>query len=484
VEANEALRRIVVRHRRLIGALVVLSLAVVVPWRLLKTPSYQATARIQAQATAPDVDTQAAAILDRASAVAVSPAVVRSALDAAHLQMPAGWVASREISATSLGGSAVITLTVTAPTAHEATGLARALPGAVVSALNQLATLQTDPAMATLNQQISQLTSERNGLLNQINSPANRDTQSVTAGESALLAELTAVNTQLSSLMSTQQQLLATANTNGSAGVISLPDHATTTSRGVVTYGVLAALLGLVLGLLVATLHEVLRPSIADAETAARDLDVPVLGRIDEAAGRTEPADRGLLTRIDLAARRAAVETLVVTGPVAAGTLIDLAAGLERQLAALHARPAGEPDGAGRGHGKPLTADSNGGARRITQEGGKMPGPGELNGGAGGALDLPTMVTPRHAAGAGRTSLALRALAVGELSPGATPVAPALVAMIPDFGPHGELDRISDLSAATGWPVLGVIGIQPARPTGHRHDRRDMTDAIDEGILP
>lgn len=474
MEANEAFRRIVMRHRRLIALLFIIPLVAVVPWRVLRAPAYVATGRIQAQSAAPDVDTQAAAILDRASAVATSPSVVRAAVNAADVTLPRGWVAAHQISATSLGGSAVVVLSVTDPNRAIATSLGRALPGAVVSALNQLSTQQTDPALASLNQQTSQLTAARDALLSQLNASNSKNQSASTAAVGALLAELSAVNAQLAEVSSAQQQLLATASTNGSAGVISLPTNATAVSSGVVTYAVLAGLLGLIIGLLVSTIHEVMKPSIADAGAAARELDVPVLGSLDGIDGALEFADRALLTKIDLAAHRAKVGTVVVTGPLAADELSGLAASLNRQMA-VFSLPSDRAALPGVTTAPSPVARSG---RVRAQRSDSVP---PLNGRAEQATSVTTMPYNPPGGEEGPVLGELCSVALGDLSPGIRLFAPALVVVVRDFAPHRDLDRITDLSATTGWPVLGVIGLGPARRQMSRDRGADPQSTSEQG---
>jgi len=72
VEANEAMRRIIWRHRWLLIVFLIAPVALIVPLRLAQPVTYVATANIQAQGTPPQVDTEVSAILSRVSAIATS----------------------------------------------------------------------------------------------------------------------------------------------------------------------------------------------------------------------------------------------------------------------------------------------------------------------------------------------------------------------------------------------------------------------------
>ena len=130
--------------------------------------------------------------------------------------------------------------------------------------------------------------------------------------------------------------------------MISLPRTATGASRHVAVDGVLAALLGLVLGLLFATLREVMRPTVAQAAAGARELGAVVLGTADERGGRIVALDQDLPERLNLAAHRAGVRTIVLTGPGSPGRLSSLAARLRDRLPAPELAERGERAWAGR----------------------------------------------------------------------------------------------------------------------------------------
>src|ERR1035437_3574096 len=118
------MRRVFWRHRCLLIALMLIPVAAVSSLRLTEPVKYAATASIQAQAAAPQVDTEVTAILSRAAAVATSPSVVQTAINAAGVQRNALDVARHEFTFVYLEGSAFVTLTVTDPSQYVAGRLA------------------------------------------------------------------------------------------------------------------------------------------------------------------------------------------------------------------------------------------------------------------------------------------------------------------------------------------------------------------------
>ena len=143
-----------------------------------------------------------------------------------------------------------------------------------------------------------------------------------------LLSQLAAAEQELANNESEQQQVLATLTTETGASVVSVPTAAAAASRHAVVYGALAGLLGLIVGLLFATLREVLRPTVAQPGAGARELGAVLFGTAEERGGQIVALGRDLPERLNLAAHRAGVSTVVLTGPGSPGRLSSLAARL------------------------------------------------------------------------------------------------------------------------------------------------------------
>jgi hypothetical protein len=412
LEPNELMQRIFWRHRWLLIVCVLVPVAVVAPLVLAKPSTWAATADVQAQAAAPDADTQALAILSRVTAIATSPAVVQGAIDSARVDRNAVEVARHQISTTLVGSSAVAELTVTDPSQQVAMLLTRSLADAVVGVLNGQGG-QSGQQLATLTQQRSLLTASRDDLLKQLAAAQARHELVTSAGVQASITELTAVESQLSANLASEQQIMA----NSSATVISSPTYATSVSGHVVAYCALAALLGLLVGLLIAAIHDLALPTLAEPAAAARELSVEFLGDVQMKNEEVTSLDEELPIMLDLGARRLEAHTLVLTGPVPPTQLTALAAHLDE-------------------HPHAVASSSNGSS---PVDNGFAPGiarPGLT------AVALPE-VTPRRDA--------------DDL---------AIVLVLPRFAPRAALDRVAVIARTTGWPILGVVGLRPPPERG------------------
>jgi hypothetical protein len=452
VEANEAIRRIFWRHRWLLIFLLLVPVAAVAPILRTRPVTYAATASLQAQAAAPDASTQVAAILSRVTAVATSPSVVQAAINSAGVNRNAVTLARHDISVSSLSTSAVITLTVADTSPRVAIGLGRALAAAVVNVLNGLGA-QSSQELAALATQHRQLNAARGKLLKQLAAAQSSREPGTSAGVQASIAELNAVETQLTANATSVQQVLASSTVNEGAGVISAPNYAVSQSRHVASYAALAGLLGLVIGLLIATIHELSRPTLAEPRAAARELSLVLLGNAQVTNAETADIDGELATRLDLAAYRLGARTLVLTGPVPPAALTALAEHLNANL----------PD---------------------TAEPGGTIGPTRVDSPVPGIATLPAHLRaagphPRSPAGSrdagsphllstGSARTGLTVAALPDLTLRARPEEPALVLVLPRFAPRRALDEAVDLGVTTGWPLLGVIGLRLRRSRRRR----------------
>jgi hypothetical protein len=452
VEASEAVRRIFWRHRWLLLSLMILAVAAVVPLREHLAVKYAATATIQGQGTTPDAITQVQAIQSRVSAVATAPEVVGSAISQAKIPRDAVTVARDEVSVSPLGSSAIMTLTVTDPSSKVAVALAGSLANNVVNALNQLG-IKDNPELAALSKTNSQLAGRRDQLLSQLSS-ANTTNASTSVPVQSLLSQLGAVEQQLANNEAEAQQVLATLTTETGASVVSVPTSATGASRHVAVYGALAALLGLVLGLLIATVREVIRPTVAQPGAGARELGAVLFGSCDARGRQVIGLDRDLPERLNLAAHRAGVATVLLTGPGSRVRLAALAARLRDELPsveqadapAVRARTARIDHGPS---GDDLSPDDDV-QRPAIVHGGHRP--------VGLAPDRPADLAtarPARLREQQRTVVTLDDIRLSNPPPDA-----ALVVALPTFAPHSALDQAADLGVTADWPILGVIGIR------------------------
>ena len=435
MEASEAGRRIFWRHRWLLLILTILPVLAIVPLKERQVATYAATATIQGQGTTPDAATQVTAIQSRVSAVATDPGLVGTVLSRAKINLSAGEVARHDITVTPLSSSAIMKITVTNPSRQQAVDLAGLLANAVVTQLNNLG-VKDNPELAALAKTHNQLSARRDQLLTQLSH--NNSNASTSVSVQSLLSQLGATEQELATNESQSQQVLATITTETGASVVSIPTFATGVSRHMAVDGALAGLLGLVVGLLFAALREVMRPTVAEPAAGARELGAVLLGNSEERRGKIVRLDPDLPERLSLAAHRAGVLTIVLTGPGSRARLGTLAARLraalpapERADARARARVAGRLDYD--------ETSTNGDARRPA-----------IVGSEHRAADF---TDPRAKSQA--TVVTLEDIQLGTPPPDA-----ALVVALPKFAPHSALDQAADLGLTADWPILGVIGIR------------------------
>jgi len=442
VEASETGRRIFWRHRWLLLVLIILPAIGVVALREGQPVTYAATSVVQGQGTTPDTTTQVSAIQSRVAAVATDPAMVQQALRQAKISRNASQVAKHDISVAPAGSSAIMGITVTDKSPQVAQALSATLATGVVDQLNQLG-VKGNPELLSLAKTHSQLVTKRDQLQKALAGVSAADA-STSVPVQTLLSQLSAVEQELANNESEQQQVLATLTTETGASVVSVPTAAAAASRHAVVYGALAGLLGLIVGLLFATLREVLRPTVAQPGAGARELGAVLFGTAEERGGQIVALGRDLPERLNLAAHRAGVSTVVLTGPGSPGRLSSLAARLRGEM------PSTEPaDGLSLGADRGDGTSQNGDARRPAFVSSDHRTVGLAT------ADWPVGVTAAQSPEAQRTVVTLNDIRLGAPPPDA-----ALVVVLPKYAPHGALDQAADLGVTADWPILGVIGIR------------------------
>jgi capsular polysaccharide biosynthesis protein len=446
VEASETGRRIFWRHRWLLLVLVILPALGVVVLREGQPVTYAATAVVQGQDTTPDTTTQVSAIQSRVAAVATDPAMVQAAIRQAKVGRNAEQVAKHDISVGPLSSSAIMAITVTDKSPQVALALSSTLATAVVNQLNQLG-VKGNPELVALAQTHAQLVARRDQLQSQLSKVSAADA-STSVPVQSLLSQLAAAEQELANNESEQQQVLATLTTETGASVVSVPTAATAASRSAIVDGALAGLLGLIVGLLFATLREVLRPTVAQPGAGARELGAVLFGTAEERGGQIVALGRDLPERLNLAAHRAGALTVVLTGPGSPDRLSSLAARLRGEM------PVPEP-----ADGLSLAARIEGDHGDDASPNGDVRHPpifsSEYRTVGLATADWPIGVTAAQSLEPQRTVVTLNDIRLGAPPPDA-----ALVVVLPKFAPHSALDQAADLGVTADWPILGVIGIR------------------------
>jgi capsular polysaccharide biosynthesis protein len=390
--------------------------------------TYTAHARVLAASTTPRAQAEAAALVSQVQALATSRDVIAAALEDANLGVDPDKVITR-VSVTGLGTSALVDIAYTDRDAGLARQVAAALATAVTTQLDQVRIGGLPDVLKQIDAQLTDLASKRAPLA----AAAQANTHDLVA-----LNRLAGIDRLISDLSGDRNRLAEEAAATGHAKVIAAPTvPAAADPNGLAAKVAIAAILGLALGLIIVGVNEVLRPAVSGATRVGRLLDVPMLGMI-----RPNPvalADVG--RRVRLAARRANVSTVVLVRAARAALTPEL---VDRVEAAT------------------LRPDMV--APRVSIPIGLRQGP----------IDGPTVVvsdesptqatspiavlTMKQNSNAGHPHELRRVCALDELDPGAESEKIGMVVLVAANTRLTAVDAVRDLLAASGWPLLGVLG--------------------------
>jgi capsular polysaccharide biosynthesis protein len=449
MDVNEILLRTVRGHWLLLLACLLLPPLAVGALSLATPTTYTSWTRLQGGTVLPGSETEADAMLNMVKGVATSPEMVRRAFEEVGVVGRDPMKTTAEIDVTRLGSAAVFDMSVTDVDPEIATALAQALATDVVGYLNNAGDARTANLLGGLGNRQKELLDQRQkvaAMLTLTKEPV---------GSADLAAELSGIDQQLADLSSTMRQLqlggTSAAGSAGSAAVISPAVSTGRTPTNLLTDLGLALVAGLIVGLLAATILEVLRPRVPDARVFAREIGVPMIGQLAGATKDEVVPDREMGLALSRAAARAEVSQVLLLGPPSAEGLVAIAAALRRLvqpkpiIVASVRRPSPRP-------------------RQLADN--KRPEPGL-------ARTTAVLEPSTERSGPARPPLDVRALS-GQDSDGLAEHV-GLVPVVLRFARYSELRRIDDLAAATGWPVIGVIGDPRSAPRWSRSCRSGRT---------
>ncbi|MFL6074062.1 MAG: hypothetical protein ACJ73S_11765 [Mycobacteriales bacterium] len=426
MEIDEVAARLLRRYWAILVAAVLLPVLAVGVYTVRQPPTYLAHARVVASDQVPKSAAEATAVVSEVRAYATSRDVVSRAVDKAGVDRDPDAVLKR-VAVSGLGSSPVAEITVGDRTADGAQKITSALASQVASALDTNRIGGLPDALKAIDAQLTDLATKRAPLATEAqNNPKDATAQSRLAGIDRLISDLSGDRNRLS------EEAAAT----GHAKVVqSAHRPAGPEATGLWQRAGLAALLGLVIGLLIAAVTETVRPTVPGAQRVGRLLGVPLLGRVD-----SDPAVLAdLARRIRLAARRAGAETVVLTTT----SRTDLSAELVDRIEAAVLRPS------------PVAA-------RVAMPVG---GPREPEGTRDFAPAGETLTDGHRLATLSRTLDGLkstapelrRVCALDELDPSAEAGAIGLVVVSAAITRLTSVHAVRDMLTASGWPLLGVL---------------------------
>jgi capsular polysaccharide biosynthesis protein len=398
--------------------------------------TYTAHARIVAAEATPRAQAEATAVVSQVQALATSRDIVVQALDAGHLTVDPDKVIPG-VSVAGLGSSALVDLAYTDRDPGIAQRVTAALASAVVAKLDAVRIGGLPEVLKDVDNQLTDLATKRAPIAAAAQAnPHDPVAQNKLAGIDRLISDLSG----------DRNRLAEDAASTGHSTVVGTPLlPAKADPRGLAPKIAVAALLGLVIGLIVVGLNETLRPAVSGATRVAKLLEVPVLGTV--APDPTTLADIG--RRIRLAARRAGVSTVVLSRASRAVLTPELVDRIEAATL--------RPDAVSRRVAIPVGIEDTdvltlpaGNGRRAN------PGGEPVDGAAGRGTGSVALLSATE--NANRSVRLRHVYALDELDPGAESERIGLVVLASTSTRLREVDTVRDLMTAAGWPLLGVLG--------------------------
>ena len=427
MEIDEIAARLLRQYWALVLLCVLAPLVAITLLVAKQPPMYAASARIVSGNTVPASNAQAQALVSQIQGIATGKTTAAAALQNAHVTRNVNNFTTSHVNVAGLGGSQVVDLTVTDRNPQAAATLAKELAEEVVQQINRTGQSGLSTTLNAIDEEIVRL-SEQHGLAasQAAANPKNEQLQSKLAG----------LNQVIANFSGDRSRLLIQASTQGLASVLDqpvVPQQAQ--SKALAQKLGLAAVLGLVVGILIAAIAETIRPTVPGARRVSRRLGAPTLGQLKrtEMHGEQTPNLENLAMRLRMAANHAEVSTIALIDVNAKYELADLAHGLELNL-----RP---PDESLAAH-----ADSNG--RDGDGDGDETMAFGSV------------MVKGRQLISGHQT---LHVYPMSQIKHLGTMSNVGLVVL---SGPVSRVSRVmalDDLVTSSGWPILGVVGVPRVR---------------------
>ncbi|MGH3241308.1 MAG: hypothetical protein ACRDNL_13090, partial [Spirillospora sp.] len=354
---------------------------------------------------------------------------------------------AKAIEVTGLGTSTVVELSVKDADPEVARRLTDAIGVAVVREINA-------SNQGSIKQQIDDI-DKRIRTLERRLGPLSRRAGAQPNPDIGAANERERVQAELTDLRSNRSDLQTQLTSAGTASVVQ-PAVLAPKSDPTVMMAAIAGLVGLIGGILIAVVAEMVRPTIPGQRRVARRLGVPLLGFTDQGPARLTDLGR----RVRLAAKKEGVGRVTLVGapgPLPAGLVSSVASavyGDETKVVGVAPPPPAKAPRAG-GDASDDEPGTGGDADPSMNSGGKSTSVVRAGGTAvmtkkSGAVSPSEITQP----------VPVRQLchvhAFEDVDPGADDLFGLVVAVGPVTTVAG-LETVRDLVAASGWPLLGVV---------------------------
>ncbi|SNS86488.1 Capsular polysaccharide biosynthesis protein [Actinomadura meyerae] len=449
MEIDEVAARVMRSYWALLLVMTVVPLVLVGLVMSGQEPPAVAKSRLQASSRATDAapgDAGVSIVVSQVKAFATTENLLREVLRNQRVDRSTTKTA-KAIEVTGLGTSTIVELSVKDPDPDVARRLADAIGAAVVREINDSNQGSIQRQMDGIDKRIRELERRLGPLSRRANAQPNPDIDAMNERER--------VQAELTDLRANRSDLQTQLSTAGTASVVQ-PAVLAPRSNPVVMMASIAGLVGLIGGILIAVVTEMARPTIPGQRRVARRLGVPLLGWADRGPGGL--ADLG--RRIRLAARKEGVGRVALVGapgplpPDLVSAVASAVYGDDTKLVTARAGDDDEPGGGSgttRGDGGEPSSNSSG------PGGGKSTSVVRAGGGTAVMAKKSAQVSPSEITQPVPVRRLCHVHAFEDIDPGSDEEVGVIVLVGPVTRVAG-LETVRDLVAASGWPLLGVVG--------------------------
>jgi capsular polysaccharide biosynthesis protein len=450
VEIDEVAARVVRSYWSLLLVMTVLPLVLVGLAMSGQEPPYVAGTRLQASSKATDAapgDAGVSIVVSQVKAFATSENLLGDVLRKQRVERSTLKVA-KAIEVTGLGTSTVVQLSVKDRDPGVARRLADAVGAAVVKEINESNQGSIKQQMDDIDERVRALEKKLGPLSQRAGSQPNPDIGAANERER--------VQAELADLRSNRSDLQTQLSSAGTSSVVQ-PAVLAPRTNPVVMMAAIAGLVGLIGGILIAVVTEMVRPTIPGQRRVARRLGVPLLGWADQGPAQLTDAGR----RIRLAAKKEGVGRVTLVGapgPLPADLVSSLASAVYGDdTKVVTARPERPKPGRDDGEGEDGGDKPDGPALNSKGPGGGPKSTSVVR--AGGGTTVMTKksgVSPSEITQPVPVRRVCHVHAFEDIDPGSDEEVGVVVVVGPVTTVAG-LETVRDLVAASGWPLLGVV---------------------------
>lgn len=441
MEIDEVAARVVRSYWALLLVMTVVPLVLVGLVMGGQEPPSVAKSRLQASSRATDAapgDAGVSIVVSQVKAFATSENLLTEVLRQQRVDRSTLKVA-KAIEVTGLGTSTIVELSVKDPDPEVARRLADAIGAAVVKEINTSNQGAITQQMDQIDKRVRELEKKLGPLSRRANAQPNPDIGAANERER--------VQAELTDLRANRSDLQTQLSTAGTASVVQ-PAVLAPRTNPVVMMASIAGLVGLIGGILIAVVTEMVRPTIPGQRRVARRLGVPLLGWADR--GPAQLADLG--RRIRLAAKKEGVGRVTLVGapgPLPADLVSAVASAVYGDdTKVVTARPGNKDEPGDDGGGGPsLNSSGPGGTKKSTSV---------VRAGGTAVMTKKSEVSPSEVTQPVPVRRLCHVHAFEDVDPGSDEVVGVVVAVGPVTRAAG-LETVRDLVAASGWPLLGVV---------------------------